>query len=200
MVGCLVTALFIGLILANISYNGVYFIGLFEVIIGFCLGLIITELIKLGNYTKYENLHYLLIAMILIIYVSNQYFQYNLFLKENNEQFSFGQFLILRLKAGLVIKNFNTGIIGLLISWGVQLVLTYYISITRMIIGLSKYQIERVPNEVIDFTTFHFIKEKNEAQVRTELSQKDWSEKIYQDQAFEALGALQTASDLNRME
>ncbi len=201
IVGGLLTALLLGYIVAFLSVKGIYIIGLFEVGVAIVMGFVLKQLIKVSNYTFYDHLHYLLIGMILITYISNQYFQYQIILNENNFQaFSFWEFMQARFEAGLAIKSLNTGWIGLLISWGLQLVITYFIGILRLSSGLISYSIDRVPMEVVDFTYYHFVKEKTEDQVRAELTKMGWSKTQDQDEVFESIGALQGATEFRRME
>jgi hypothetical protein len=54
--------------------------------------------------------------------------------------------------------------------------------------------------EVVDFAFYHFVKEKTEDQVRTELSKMGWTEEQDQDEVFESISAVQGATELNRME
>lgn len=201
IVGGLLTALLLGYIVAFLSVKGIYIIGLFEVGVAIAMGFVLKQLIKVSNYTFYDHLHYLLIVMILITYISNQYFQYQIILNENNFQsFSFWEFMQARFKAGLTIKSLNTGWIGLLISWGLQLVITYFVGILRLSSSLISYSLERVPMEVVDFAYYHFVKEKTEDQVRNELSKMGWTEKQDQEEVFESIGAMQGATEMSRME
>ena len=201
IVGGLVTSLLLGLIIAFISVKGIYIIGLFEVGVAIVMGFILKQLIKLSNYTFYNHLHYILIGMILITYISNQYFQYQIILNENNfRPFSFWEFMQARFEAGLTIKKLNTGWIGLLVSWGLQLVITYFVGVLRLTSSLISYSLERVPVEVVDFAYYHFVKKKTEDQVRDELSKMGWTEKQDQEEVFESIGTMQGATEMSRME
>ncbi|WP_026955671.1 hypothetical protein [Algoriphagus vanfongensis] len=201
ILGGLVTALLLGYVVAFLSIKGIYIIGLFEVGVALAIGFTLKYLIKVSNYTNYDILNYLLIGMIVLVYVSNQYFQYQIILSENNyEPIGFFEFIKLRLEAGLTIKSLNTGWIGLVISWIFQLGITYSIGILQLVSKLTSYQLERVPMEVVDFAFYHFVKEKTENQVRSELSKMGWTEEQDQNEVFESIGALQGATELNRME
>lgn len=201
IVGGIITALILGYIVAFLSVKGIYIIGLFEVGVAIIMGFVLKQLIKISNYTFYDHLHYLLIGMILITYISNQYFQYQIIINENNFQsFGFWEFMQARFEAGLTIKKLNTGWIGLIISWILQLVITYFAGILRLSSSLISYSLERVPMEVVDFAYYHFVKEKNEDQVRNELSKMGWTEKQDQEEVFESIGAMQGATEMNRME
>ena len=200
LVGGIITALLLGFIVAFISIKGIYAIGLFEVGVALAIGFVLKQLIKLSNYTFYDNLHYLLIGMIILAYVSNQYFQYQIILNEGEfTSFSFMKFIQVRFESGLTIKELNTGWIGLVISWIFQLGFTYAIGLLRLASILTSYQLERVPMEVVNFAYYHFVKEKKEGQVRDELSKMGWAEKQNQDEVFESIGAMQEATEFNRM-
>lgn len=60
--------------------------------------------------------------MILLIYASNQYFQYEIILHENNlERIGFLNFLKIRFSQGFTVNKINLGWIGWIISWIIQL-------------------------------------------------------------------------------
>ncbi|GAL60571.1 hypothetical protein [Algibacter lectus] len=201
IIGGIITSLLLGYIVAFLSVKGIYIIGLFELGVALVMGFVLKQLIKKSNYTIYNHLHYLLIGMILITYVSNQYFQYKIILNENNFQpFSLWEFIQARFKAGLTIKKLNTGWIGLLVSWILQLLITYFVGVLRLSSSLISYLLERVPTEVVDFAYYHFVKDKTEDQVRDELSKMGWTEKQDQEEVFEAIEAIQGATEMNRME
>ncbi|WP_419869842.1 hypothetical protein [Chryseobacterium sp. CT-SW4] len=192
-------SLFLGFIVAFLSVKGLYFIILFEFLVATAIVFVMKYLIKLSNFTDFSKLQYLLGAMILLTYVSNQYFQYEIILNENNlERIGFWNFLEIRLSQGLIINKINTGWIGWIISWIVQLGLTALFVYLKIVTALTKYIIERVPVEVVDFAYYHFIKEKTEEEVRRELAEKGWSDVRNQDEVFEAIGGFQNAIELNR--
>lgn len=200
IIGGLLTALLLGYIVAFLSVKGIYIIGLFEAGIAFAIGLAMKFLIRTSNYTNYDILNYLLVVMVILVYASNQYFQYQIILSEQlYEPIGFIDFIHLRLKAGLTIKSINTGWIGLVISWILQLGITYGIGMLRLASNLTAFQLERVPMEVVDFAFYHFVKEKTESQVRSELSKMGWTEEYDQNEVFASIGALQGATELNRM-
>jgi len=201
VVGGIMTALLIGFVIAFLSVNGVYIIGLFEVGVAIIISFVLSQLIQLSNYTNYNKLHYVLIGIIILTYVSNQYFQYQLILVENSlYDFSFWEFMSVRIEAGLTIKDMDTGWIGLLISWVLQLVITYFFTAFRLVSSLTAYQLKRIPPEVIDFTYYHFVKGKTETQVRSELFSMGWKDKQDQDEIFESFGAIMNANELRRMD
>ncbi len=200
IIGGLIVSLILGAVLAFISLKGMYIIFLFEFLVATVIALAMKQLIKLSNFTNFNKLQYLLAGMIILIYISNQYFQYEIILNENNyDRIGFLEFLKLRFSQGLMIKNLNTGWIGLVISWILQLGLTGLFVYLKIISVLTKYAIERVPAEVVDFAYYHFLKEKTEEEVRNELAKKGWTDKVNQDEVFEAIGGLYNATELNRI-
>ncbi|MEN4758940.1 hypothetical protein ABEG63_01250 [Chryseobacterium sp. C39-AII1] len=199
VVGGLILSLILGFAIAFISNKGLYFIGLFEFLVAITIAFIMKYLIKLSNYTDFNKLQYLLAAMIILIYLSNQYFQYEIILRENNlERIGFGNFLQIRFTQGFTINKINLGWFGWVLSWILQLGLTGVILYLRMVSVLTKYFIERVPFEVTDFAYYHALQEKSESEIRHELAKKGWTDKRNQDEVFEAIGGFQTALELNR--
>lgn len=180
---------------AQATVNGKYIFFLFETLIGLALAFSLKIGIKYGNYTNYKKIKNILIASILIVFILNQFFQYNIILLENNlERIGFLNFLKLRFQQGLS----NFGSIGLIIIWIIQLGITLlfgYIFITRFLIT---YIVKRIPPEVIDFAFYHFIKGKDEHQVRKELAYLGWSNEQNQNEIFEAIDGIQTNNEINR--
>ncbi len=199
--GLLGVAFILAYILAFVSINGIYVIGLFEVGIGIALGFSLKYLIQLGNYTDLSALKFVLGGAIVITYFFNQYFQYHIILSQNNyEPIGFIEFIKMRLEHGLTIKSMNTGAIGLIISWCIQLGLTFVVAYLRTISAIVKYTIERVPEEVVQFAMYHFVKGKNEIAVKQELSKLGWKNQLEHDAVFEAIGGMQGGQELGRME
>ncbi|WP_228463206.1 hypothetical protein [Chryseobacterium cheonjiense] len=91
------------------------------------------------------------------------------------------------------------GWIGWIIIWIVQLGLTGLVAYLRIVVVLTKYVLERIPVEVVDFACYHFIKSKSEEEVRRALAEKGWSDKKDQDEVFDAIGGLQNVTALNRI-
>lgn len=195
----IVSSIILAFILAKISLTGRYIIVLFEFLVGLSLAFSLKLGIKLGNFTNFNKLINILICSILIVFIGNQIFQYNIILTESNfERIGFFEFLKLRLQQGLTIKSLNVGSVGLIISWIIQLGLTFvfgYLNLTRFLIS---YVIKRIPTEVIDFTFFHFVKGKDEHQVRTELAFLGWTNEQNQNEVFEAINGIQENNEMNR--
>lgn len=195
----IITAIILSFLIAKVSLAGKYIIFLFEFFAGLALAYSLKLGIKLGNFTDFNKLRNILIVSIFIVFIGNQAFQYNIILNENNfDRIGFFDFLKLRLQQGLTIKNLNVGTIGLIISWILQLGLTFvfgYLNLTRFLIS---YVIKRIPIEVIDFAFYHFVKGKEEFQVRAELSSLGWNNEQSQDEVFEAIDGIQGNNEMNR--
>ncbi len=171
-----------------------------ESIIGLALTYILSASIKVGNYTNYLNLRAIMGVSVLLIVILGQYFIYLDYILDFPEQsFSFYQFIKFRFEVGFKLDNLNTGWIGLLILFILQLVIIYYVALMRLMSSLTSYQMSRVPPEVVDFVAYLlFIKEKDENTVRKELSSKGWVIRQDQDIVFEAIWAGYSHSELVR--
>lgn len=173
----------------------------YEIVVAFLIGFGFKYIIKSSNYSDFNRLNYILIGVVLVTYILNQYFLYGLIMSENNiEPIGFFNFIQLRFEEGLTIKSTNTGWIGLVISWIFQIGFTYAIAYIQLTSRLIQYRLEKVPMEVVDFAFYHFVKGKNESEVRHELSKMGWSNKEDQDDIFTAIGAIQDRHELNRIQ
>ncbi|MEY8761866.1 hypothetical protein [Chryseobacterium tongliaoense] len=200
IIGGLCLSLILGFILAFLSVKGLYIIILFEFLVATVITFVMKYLIKFSNYTDFSKLQYLLGAMIILIYILNQYFQYELILHENNlERIGFLNFLQIRFTQGFTVNKANLGWIGWIINWILQLGLTGIFVYLQIVSALTKYIIGRVPIEVVDFAYYHLVKEKSEEEIRSELAKKGWSDIKNQDEVFEAIGGMQNAIELNRI-
>lgn len=201
IIGGVIISLLLGLAIAFLSIEGLYIIGIFELAVGFILGLAFKYLIPFSNYTNHSRLNYLLAVLVFIIYLSNQYFEFLIISSRNvNLNISLWEFMEYRFYNGLTIKSLDVGSIGLVILWIFQLVFTYLMGSLRLGLYLTNYQFERVPSEVIDFCMYHFVKEKSESEVRYELTQKGWSKTEDQNDVFEAIAAIYSSQEIRRMD
>ncbi len=199
IIGISLMSVLIAYIIALLSLEGLYVIGLFEIAVGFILGISFMFLMKLGNYTDWKKINYILIVSIILVYMLNQYFQYKLILSRNNyAPIGLLAFMKLKLECGLILKSTNVGSIGLIISWIVQLGLTYLIGYMRTMSALLKIKIKRVPIEVVDFVMYHSLQGKKEISLRQELSNMGWKTELEQNMVFEAIDAIYTGLQLNR--
>lgn len=198
IVGVIIAVSF-GVFIATLSVKIAYIIGLYELIIGFGIGYFLGEVLKRTNYIDSKSIQILLVILVLLFFVTNQFVQYLLIVSENNiSGISFFQFMEMRIANGLVIKELNTGWIGLVISWLVQLIFSYYLASAKVFLAIANYIIGRIPEEVITYTIYLFEKDYSESQVRDELSQKGWNKKSDQDDVFHALVEINGFQEVNR--
>lgn len=198
-IGGLLVSIICALIIAYVSVNGIYIIGLFESLVGIAFGFTLKYLIKWGNYTDMEKLTYLIYAMIAVFFFGNQILQYGIIISSNNiTDANFFDFIKYRFENGLKIKSLNTGWIGLVISWILQVVIIYYITLLRTVSALVVYQMERTPSDVVDFAYYHFVKGKSESEVRQELYIKGWKDNQNQTEVIESIGAIGDRQEIIR--
>lgn len=199
IVGILILSLGLAYIIALLSLEGLYVIGLYEVVVGITLGFSLKLLIKLGNIADWTKIRFVLAGGIILVFLMNQVFQYQVILTRNHfEPIGFFAFMELRFEQGLIVRGVDVGSIGLVISWIVQIGLSYIVGYMRTISAIVKISIERVPMEVIDFAIYHFVKGKNEQQVKLELSKMGWKTDLEHKMVFDAIGGIQGGQILNR--
>lgn len=196
LVSSVLAALVLAFILAKVALaTGNYVLFLFDFILGLALAFSLKFGIKRGNFTDIAKLKNMLIVAVLLVFIGSQFFHYTIIAPY---QIGFIEFMKSKINYGLTIKSFNAGSLGLIISWIVQLGLTFafgYLYLTRFLIN---YVINRVPTEVTDFAFYHFVKGKTEEQVRSELASLGWNEQQNQDEVFEAIEAIGLSNEMNR--
>jgi hypothetical protein len=178
-----------------------YIILLFESGIGIALAFLILQGIKLGNYTNYIPIRVIMGFSVVAIVILTQYFQYLMIIYEHNAfDLTFLQFIQLRIEAGFTFRDLNTGWIGWLVVIVLQLVIIYYSCWLRLVLYITNFQYRRVPEEVVDFAVYHFVKGKSEIEVKNELAIKGWGDRQSQEYIMEAIGAVQGQQELRRAE
>lgn len=198
--GGLIISLLLGFIIAEVSIHVIYVIGIFEVLVAMAVAYSLKYLIELSHFLEIQKIKYLLMVMIFVIYFSNQYFQYEIILSENDfGRIGFLNFMQIRFSQGLLIKNLNTGWIGLVLGWILQLVITYYVALSILISSLITYKIKRIPIEVLDFTYYYIVKGKSETEIRDELSKRGWTGIENQNEVFEAIDAMNASFEIRRL-
>lgn len=191
IIGGLVIALAIGVFIGFLTVTFTYIIGVYEFGIGIAIGYLFAQVLKTTNYTKYSPTQYMLAGVILTMFITNQYTQYLLLTSEIPiSDFGFIDFMKLRIERGLTLESLNTGWIGLLISWILQLVISFIIAQFRLAIILMKHAIEKIPEKVLEYTIYLFEMDKPESEVRAELAQKGWNKTSDQNAIFEAIGSI----------
>lgn len=185
LAGALTLAITMGYIIALI-HSAVYFFIFTEIGIAILTSILFTQLAKLSNYTNFRVLSRILNSTIIISLVSSQYFLNKIILPE----YSFWEYI--QRIAWHINKSFNhpAEIIWLLIISGVLILLLLGIPNVNFTRKFSRFVICKVPEEVIDFVYYLLIKEKNEDEIREELSRLGWDKEQYQNDAFDALGTV----------
>ncbi|MCR9249113.1 MAG: hypothetical protein NXI20_01760 [bacterium] len=177
----------------------IYVIILFEVLIGLGLSFVVGEGIKHGNYTNGLGLKVIFIFSIISIVVLNQYFQYLLVLNEISRfDLNFVEFMSHRLQQGFYLKEINTGIIGWVVIFILQLLIIGGTAFVHMFGTLTHFAIKRIPDDVLTFAFYLIAKNKSVDQIRSELNSKGWTDSRAQDYVMEALAAIKEQSDYAR--
>ena len=178
-----------------------YIILLFETGIGIALAFLLLQGVKLGNYTNYTMIRIIMGFSVISIVVLTQYFQYLMIIYEHNAfDLTFFQFIQLRIEAGFMFRDLNTGWVGWLVVIILQLVLIYYTCWLRLIFYITNFQFKRVPEEVVNFAIYHFVKGKSEIEVKNELAMKGWADRQSQEYVMEAVGAVYGQQELRRID
>ncbi|MDR2148799.1 MAG: hypothetical protein LBE91_20350 [Tannerella sp.] len=125
-IGATLVALLLGFIFVSLSVEDMYFLFLLEFIVAFAL--VLKYLVQVSNFTDMSKLKKIFIASITVVYVSNQYFQYQIITERYADSSTgFFDFMKMRLEQGFQIESLNTGWIGYMVVWIFQLILTYWI-------------------------------------------------------------------------
>ena len=72
------------------------------------------------------------------------------------------------------------------------------ISVFLLIKGIADHQLSKTPREVLDFAYYHFLKGKNEEEVREELAKMGWSNKSDQEDVFNSIATIFEMQDISR--
>lgn len=96
IVGGAITAILLAFLVALLTIKFTCIIGIFEIAVAFIIGFALKYLIRASNYTNFNVIRYLIIGIVGIIFISNQYFLYQFFLNEiNYESIGFIEFISL---------------------------------------------------------------------------------------------------------
>ena len=87
----------------------------------------------------------------------------------------------------------------LVISWILQVLIIYYVTLLRTVSAVVVYQMERTPSDVVDFAYYHFVKGKSESEVRLELSRMGWTDHRCQTEVIESISAVGERQELIRV-
>lgn len=195
-IGGIVSSLIIGFLLAFLS-RITYVVLLYEIGIGYLIGLLLGSFARKSNYTEQGNLSFLLIVMIFIIYVSEQYFQYQIALNENKiTSIDFFEFLKTQFETSLNLTNI--GWTDFKITYLLKPFIIFIIGSLKLSSEITSHQLERVPIEVTNFAYYHLKKGKTKDQVRAELSKMGWKTKQHQNEVLESIAAILEIREMRR--
>lgn len=197
IIGYFLLSIGLGFIISFLSVSSIYVIGLFEFVVGFILAYSLKLFLPLSNYTHSKNLQTIIFISIVLTFFLNQYFQYLHFKKEYTS-LTFSVFITERLKYGFTFKTLNLGTIGLIVFWIVQIGLTSLFAFLNCFKVIMNYSIARVPDDVINYTMYLMAKNKQEKEIKTELSKKKWKSDLEQNAVFEAIGWIYEGQQYNR--
>lgn len=199
IIGALTIAILFGLLIAFLTVNFTYFIGVYELGIGIGIGYFFGQVLKKSNFIEFRPIQFIVGGMMIVMFITSQFTQYQLIISENNIfELGFFQFMKMRFEQGLSIKDLNTGWIGLTLSWIFQMVFPYFLAIGKIAGITANYIIEKIPEKVLEYTIYLFDMQKTESEVRAELSQKGWNKRSDQDNVFQAIAEISSFHQMNR--
>ncbi|MFD2824454.1 hypothetical protein ACFS5M_12300 [Lacinutrix iliipiscaria] len=199
MAGGFVIAVIFGILIGFLTVNFIYLIGIYELGIGFGMGYFIGQVLKKTNYMNFKSIQFIIGGMVLVMFITNLFTQYQLIITENNiSDLGFFEFMKLRLEGGLNIKDLNTGWIGLTLSWVFQIVFPFILAQAKVAGITINYIIEKIPEKVLEYTIYLFEMGKSESEVRAELAQKGWNKKSDQDDVILAIAEISGLHQFNR--
>lgn len=191
ILGAILIAISFGTLIAFLTVKFAYFIGIYEFGLGLGIGYFFGKVLRKTNYMEFKSIQFITGSIMVLMFVTNQFTQYLLIISEHNLQgLGFFDFMKMRFNQGLNIKELNTGWIGLILSWIFQLVLPYYLALGKIGGILAQHSIEKIPEEVLEYTIYLFDMDKSESEVRTELASKGWNKKSDQDDVFQAIAEI----------
>jgi hypothetical protein len=199
IIGGLFIAILFGILLAFLTVNFTYIIGIYELGIGIGIGYFFGQVLKKTNYIEFRPIQLIIGGMMILMFITNQFSQYQLIITENNiSELDFLEFMKVRFENGLTIKDLNTGWIGLTLSWIFQMVFSYFLAVGKVAGITANYMIGKIPEKVLEYTIYLFEMEKSESEVRAELAQKGWNKKSDQDDVIQAIVEISGFHQVNR--
>ncbi|GLB54142.1 hypothetical protein NBRC110019_31830 [Neptunitalea chrysea] len=197
----ILSALALGLVVAFVCIKFIHFVIITELIVGIILSMIITILVKIFNYTQYQQLQKVFIATVIVTYIANIIFQVLILMMEfGSLSPSFMTLFKLKFEYGFTVESLELGSAGLVILWILQPVISYFSGINFMPKGIVDYIINRVPEAVLDFVYYHSLKDIPKNEIRVQLAKRGWTRTKDQDYAFEGVNTRILANIMNRID
>jgi hypothetical protein len=194
VLGCL-TAVGLGIALFLAS-RLIYIVILYNVFIGVCLGKVISYGIGVAGYRGVFMLKLVTTVCAFLVYLAFYVVLLAYALIYMEESFSFIELPIIFInfmrEAAEVQEFFGAeiGTIGNIIIWIVELLITCFYSWAQVKIKLRAMDVESVPIEVIEFILYLYDKNYELNNVRRELADRGWRDRIDQDKALSATSSL----------
>ncbi|MCV9389088.1 hypothetical protein [Reichenbachiella ulvae] len=173
-----------------------YIIMLFESLVALGVAYVLYDGMKRSNYFDHNQATMILVTIGIVI--GSQYVQYLWILnKYNILDASFFDFIIARIDHGFHFRKINTGWVGWLVVYALQLLIIYFFGYFYLIKLILKYVSERVPVEVKEFAHYQVIKGKSEVGLEKELAKMGWSDPVHIQMVKDAIGAEYDAVEIN---
>jgi hypothetical protein len=199
LISAIIIAISFGVLMAFFTVQFSYIIIVYEIAAGIGIGYIFGQVLKKANCTDFEYIQWMVVGMVAVLFLTNQYIQYHLIVSDYSYlKLDFLEFMKARWESGLTLKNFDTGWIGLLLSWAIQLFFIYHIAMFKISLLIAKFIIDKIPEEVLEYTIYLFEMEKSESEVRAALALKGWNKKTDQDDVFDALIEIKGFHEMRR--
>lgn len=188
--GGVLVAICLALVLAVLS-RFIYVILFFDSLVGLAIAFVLGYLIKLSNISHLKTLSFVGIASICLTYFLSQVFRFELIVMQHHiANASLLEYFSARLNQGLQYKDSNLGMIGLIIAWIIEVTVAILVFKVRILAPLIKFNLERAPEDVVEFAIYWFNEGKDEDGVRLELQRKGWYDKEQQDMILDAIGGM----------
>ncbi|MCT4636354.1 MAG: hypothetical protein N4A72_01485 [Bacteroidales bacterium] len=188
IIGGLLTATILAFIYAKLVFNNLYIIGLYEIVIAFVFGFVMRRMVRKGNYIIFRGIKIIIICSVISTFLLSHLFQYFFAISSDTiDSIGFLNYMYEKISFGLVIKDFNIGTIGLIVSWIVQIILIYFLSALRTYKAIIGHTASRVPGEVIVFTMYLLNKGKSDEEIKDELAKYGWTDEYQVNYVFEAV-------------
>ena len=194
VLGCL-TAVGLGIALFLAS-RLIYIVILYNVFIGVCLGKVISYGIGVAGYRGVFMLKLLTTVCAFLVYLSFYVVLLAYALTYMEESFNFIELPIIFIdfmREVAEVQEFfgaEIGTIGNIIIWIVELLITCFYSWEQVKIKLRAMDVESVPMEVIEFILYLYGKKYEINNVRRELADHGWKDRLDQDKALSATSSL----------
>ncbi|NAS32258.1 hypothetical protein GTQ40_14835 [Flavobacteriaceae bacterium R38] len=197
--GGLVIAIVFGFLIGFLTVNFIYLIGVYELAIGIGTGYFFGQILKKTNYIEFKSIKLIIGGIMLVMFITSLFTEYQLIIVDNNiSELGFFEFVKLRFESGLIIKNLNTGWIGLTLSWIFQIVFPFFLAQAKVAGIIMNYMIEKIPDKVLEYAIYLIEMGKSESEIRAELALRGWNKKSDQDDVIQTIVEIIGFNQANR--